>query len=71
LEATLNRALDTPKVVASIFGPSKSGKTVLAEKLIGKDNLIQISGAEVQSGDDLWKNLKLAVDCKCYFCTAP
>ena len=54
LEAKLQRALDTPKVVVSISGPSKSGKTVLVEKVIGKDNLIPVSGAEVQSGDDLW-----------------
>jgi hypothetical protein len=62
LEAKLDRALRTPKVVASISGPSKSGKTVLAEKLIGKDNLIQISGAEVQSGGDLWKRVLAWMD---------
>jgi hypothetical protein len=54
LEAKLQRPLDTPKVVVSISGPSKSGKTVLVEKVVGKDNLIPVSGAEVQSGDDLW-----------------
>ena len=54
LEKKLQRALDTPKVVVSISGPSKSGKTVLVEKLVGKDNLIPVSGAEVQIGEDLW-----------------
>jgi hypothetical protein len=62
LEAKLDRALRTPKVVATISGPSKSGKTVLAEKLIGKENLIQISGAEVQSGGDLWKRVLAWMD---------
>jgi hypothetical protein len=57
LEKKLQRALDTPKVVVSISGPSKSGKTVLVEKVVGKDNLIPVSGAEVQSGDDLWSRV--------------
>lgn len=54
LENQLKNALQTPKVVVSISGPSKSGKTVLVEKLVGKDNLILISGAEVLSGNQLW-----------------
>jgi hypothetical protein len=48
--------LDTPKVVISISGPSKSGKTVVVEKVVGKDNLIPTSGAEVRIGDDLWSS---------------
>src|SRR4029079_12214193 len=57
LEQQLARALATPKTVVSISGPSKSGKTVLVEKVVGKDNLIPISGAEVQSGDQLWSRV--------------
>ncbi|TAH65348.1 MAG: hypothetical protein EWM45_15340 [Rhodopseudomonas palustris] len=54
LEQRLSDALATPKIVVSISGPSKSGKTVLIEKTVGKDNMIAVSGAEVRSGTDLW-----------------
>jgi hypothetical protein len=57
LEQRLQMALATPKVVISISGPSKSGKTVLVEKVVGKDNLIPVSGAEVYSGDELWSRV--------------
>src|SRR5215210_7082475 len=56
LERELRQALQTPKVVVSISGPSKSGKTVLIEKVVGLDNLILVSGIEIESGDDLWVN---------------
>jgi archaellum biogenesis ATPase FlaH len=35
LERKLRNALATPNVVVSISGPSKSGKTVLAKRLVG------------------------------------
>lgn len=54
LEQRLSDALATPKSPVSISGPSKSGKTVLIEKTVGKDNVIPVSGAEVSSGTDLW-----------------
>ena len=57
LETRLGDAIATPKVVVSISGPSKSGKTVLIEKTVGKDNLIVVSGAEVQSGGGLWSRV--------------
>jgi hypothetical protein len=54
LEKELGRAVQTPKVVVSISGPSKSGKTVLVERVVGTDSMIQISGIEIRSGEDLW-----------------
>jgi hypothetical protein len=57
LEGKLKRALATPNVVTSLSGPSKSGKTVLAKKLVGEDNLIHIFGAEVSSGSELWERV--------------
>ena len=54
LEEQLQRALDTPKEVVSISGPSKSGKTVLIERVIGTDNLISVSGSEISSVASLW-----------------
>jgi hypothetical protein len=54
LERKLRQALETPNVVVSISGPSKSGKTVLAKKLVGEGNIIHIFGAEVGGGNELW-----------------
>jgi len=57
LEQLLRNAIDTPKAVISLSGPSKSGKTVLAERVIGNDNLIKVSGAEVTEASELWDRI--------------
>ncbi len=57
LEKRLEDALQTPKAVVSISGPSKSGKTALVERVVGRDNLISVSGAEIKSGEDLWNRV--------------
>ena len=57
LEGKLKRALSTPNVIVSLSGPSKSGKTVLAKKLVGEDSLIHIFGAEVRTGSELWERV--------------
>lgn len=54
LEGKLKRALSTPNVIVSLSGPSKSGKPVLAKKLVGEDSLIHIFGAEIRTGSELW-----------------
>jgi hypothetical protein len=54
LESSLRDALDTPGQVVSLSGPSKSGKTVLVEKVVGRDSLITITGASVHSPEDVW-----------------
>ena len=54
LEGQLKTALETPKEVISISGPSKSGKTVLIEQIVGPDNLITVSGSEIDSVSSLW-----------------
>ena len=46
--------LETGAAVISLSGPSKSGKTVFIEKNIGKDRLIQVTGAGVTSAAQLW-----------------
>lgn len=54
LESSLRDALETPGQLVSLSGPSKSGKTVLVEKVVGRDLLISISGASLRSVDDVW-----------------
>ncbi len=53
-EGRLRNALAIPKEVISISGPSKSGKTVLIERVVDADNLITVSGSEIYSADALW-----------------
>lgn len=53
LEQSLMDALDTPGQLISLAGPSKSGKTVLVERVVG-DNLISISGVGVRQPEDIW-----------------
>jgi hypothetical protein len=55
LEQQLRDAIDTPGLIVSLSGPSKSGKTVLVEKVVGKDLLIPITGAGIRSPDDVWR----------------
>ena len=50
----LHDALETGAAVISLSGPSKSGKTVFIEKNIGKDRLIQVTGAGIDSPGKLW-----------------
>lgn len=57
LERQLRIAVKTPGMIASLSGPSKSGKTVLIRKVIDQDNLITVSGAAITSPDDLWERI--------------
>lgn len=54
LEEKLRFALKTKGQIVSLSGPSKSGKTVLVEKVIGKDNLIPIAGAGLRDPEQVW-----------------
>lgn len=54
LERALRDAIDTPGQIVSLVGPSKSGKTVLVERVVGQDLLITVTGAGIRSPDDIW-----------------
>ena len=56
-EEELRRAFQIPKMIVSISGPSKSGKTVLVTKVVSKDNLIHLYGASIKTSSDLWRNV--------------
>ena len=46
--------LKTPNMIISISGPSKSGKSVLLQKVVGKDQLIRIFGPQIVQPDGVW-----------------
>lgn len=56
-ETQLRNAVDVVGQVVSLAGPSKSGKTVLVEQVIGKDSLIAITGAGIEQSTDVWERV--------------
>lgn len=56
-ESILQDALQMDGMVVSVSGPSKSGKTVLIERVVGKDYLISVSGSGIKTPDDLWERV--------------
>jgi len=56
-ESDLRRAFNIPKMIVSVSGPSKSGKTTLIRKVVTQDNLIHIYGANIKAPDHLWTNV--------------
>lgn len=56
-DSLLEEALDTAGFLTSIVGPSKSGKTVLCENVIGADKMILLSGGDFKKGVDFWATI--------------
>ena len=54
LEERVRDAVGIAKQPISISGPSKSGKTALVEQVEGPENLIKVSGIEINKAEDLW-----------------
>lgn len=53
-EVRLKQALKIAGCLTSIIGPSKMGKTVLCEKVIELDNLVEVSGVDFSNESDFW-----------------
>lgn len=60
-EFRLEQALKTPGYLTSIIGPSKTGKTVLCEKVIGINNMVSITGSDFKKSTDFWSILAIKV----------
>jgi hypothetical protein len=56
-EQRLREAFAIPKMIVSISGPSKTGKTVLVNKVVETENLIPVSGASIKTAEDLWQKV--------------
>lgn len=54
-EFRLNQAIKVSGFLTSLVGPSKMGKTILCEKVIGFERIIEISGADFNQDTDFWK----------------
>ncbi len=53
-EERLKQALSMDGYLTSISGPSKIGKTVLCEKVIGFENLVEVTGSDFNEEKNLW-----------------
>ncbi|MDC3418336.1 ATP-binding protein [Aquibacillus salsiterrae] len=53
-ELRLQQALKISGCLTSIVGPSKMGKTVLCEKVIDLENLIEVSGVDFNNKNEFW-----------------
>jgi hypothetical protein len=53
-EDALKKGLNTKGFIVSVAGPSKSGKTVLINRVISADELIPITGAGMNNPEEIW-----------------
>ncbi|MBA3391647.1 MAG: hypothetical protein H0T89_03335 [Deltaproteobacteria bacterium] len=56
-ERLLRQWTQSSTQIASVSGPSKAGKTVLVQRVVGEGNLITVSGASVREADQLWERV--------------
>lgn len=55
LEESLKNYFELPKMIVSISGPSKSGKTVLIKKVLDEELIIPVIGSGIGAPEDLWE----------------
>ncbi len=53
-EFRLKQALNTSGFLTSVIGPSKTGKTVLCEKVIGPNNIVSLTGSDFKHSASFW-----------------
>jgi hypothetical protein len=58
LEWRLLEAIETKGFISSVSGPSKSGKTVLCETVIGKRKMLIVTGGGVAAEDQFWRKMR-------------
>lgn len=54
-EFRLSQAIKVSGFLTSLVGPSKMGKTILCEKVIGFDRIVEVSGSDLNADVDFWK----------------
>lgn len=54
-EFRLAQAIKVSGFLTSLVGPSKMGKTILCEKVIGFAHIVEISGADFHDDTEFWK----------------
>jgi hypothetical protein len=62
LEDGIRSYLDAGFKALTVTGPTKSGKTVLCRKVIGKENAFWLSGGNIQAEGDFWDQITEQLD---------
>jgi len=57
VELKFARAIATPNQIVSLSGPTKTGKTVLCRRILGKRQFVWIDGGQIKDGDDFWERV--------------
>lgn len=55
VERLVREGLETPGQIVSLSGPSKSGKTVLVERVVSRDKLTVVTGAQISTPESFWE----------------
>lgn len=58
LEQRLSNAIATRGFICSVSGPSKSGKTVLCESVIGKEKILLVTGGGISAESIFWQKVR-------------
>ena len=58
LEFRLLEAIETKGMISSVAGPSKSGKTVLCENVIGTRGMLLLPGGGINDEPLFWRRLR-------------
>lgn len=56
-EERLQQSLKIDGYLTYIIGPSKTGKTVLCERVIGQERIVSMSGNDFAKASDFWEIL--------------
>ncbi|GAA4411466.1 hypothetical protein GCM10023168_32380 [Fodinibacter luteus] len=54
VEGTIRRFLQNRGAALTVSGPTKSGKTVVVDRLLPRDSALWVSGGDLRELDDLW-----------------
>lgn len=61
-EQRLNQCLDIEGFLTLIVGSSKTGKTVLCDKVIGSNNIVSLTGNDFRNSNDFWSVVAKKID---------
>jgi len=61
-EQRLKQCIDIEGFLTLIVGPSKTGKTVLCDKVIGSNNIVSLTGNDFRKSDDFWSVIAKKID---------
>lgn len=57
VERNFARAIASPNEIVSLSGPTKTGKTVLCRRILGKREHVWIDGGQVRDGPSFWERV--------------